>query len=92
MVVRGKETEWINRLLILVMISYGHYTETSKTKASRPKENIESNILTCILEEKGREPRAFWKMLNTFLPGKTDSNATIDKLTIDDSELTKPTK
>ena len=26
------------------MISYGHYTETSKTKASRPKENIESNI------------------------------------------------
>ena len=44
LVVHGKETECINRLLILVMISYGHYTETSKTKASRPKENIESNI------------------------------------------------
>ena len=42
------------------------------------------------MEEKGREPRAFWKILNTVLPGKTNSHATIDKLTIDGSELTEP--
>ena len=42
------------------------------------------------MEEKGREPRAFWKILNTVLPGKTNSHATIDKVTIDGSELTEP--
>ena len=42
------------------------------------------------MEEKGREPRTFWKILNTVLPGKTNSHATIDKLTIDGSELTEP--
>ena len=42
------------------------------------------------MEEKGREPRAFWKILNTVLPSKTNSRATIDKLTIDGSELTEP--
>ena len=42
------------------------------------------------MEEKGREPRAFWKILNTVLPSKTNSYATIDKLTIDGSELTEP--
>ena len=63
-----------------------------KPKHLAPKETLKAIYFKLTLEEKGREPRAFWKMLNTFLPGKTDSNATIDKLTIDDSELTKPTK
>ena len=42
------------------------------------------------MEEKGREPRTFWKILNTVLSGKTNSHATIDKLKIDGSELTEP--
>ena len=42
------------------------------------------------LEEKVSEPRIFWKILNTALPGKTNSHATIDKLIIDGSELTEP--
>ena len=34
--------------------------------------------------------KSILKILNTVLPGKTNSHATIDKLTIDGSELTEP--
>lgn len=41
------------------------------------------------LETKGRDPKAFWKILHTVLPGKTKSQANINKLTVNDTEITE---
>ena len=41
------------------------------------------------LEAKGRDSKAFWKILHTVLPGKTKSQANINKLIVNDTEITE---